>query len=127
MAVAEMTKLHKQSLLVFDVDGTFETAGGPVKLSSLAKLTNWGILSSRSRERAKEATLRLEPLFIEVCRVDMRKEELLQIKNNYPNFGRYIYVADREIDRSEALAAGWEFYFAHNFGKLLQEERNEGS
>lgn len=109
------------SLLVFDIDGTLETAGGPVKLSDLANLTNWGILSSRSKERAKEAIPNLEPLFIEVCRVDMRKEELLHIKNSFPNFDRYIYVADRDIDRSEALAAGWEFYFAHNFGKLLEE------
>jgi len=123
----EMTKLYKQSLLVFDIDGTLETAGGPVKLSSLAKLTNWGILSSRSSERAKAATFSLEPFFIEVCRIDMRKEELLQIKNNYPNFSRYIYVADRDIDRSEALSAGWEFYYAHNFDKLLQGEKNGGS
>lgn len=113
--------LLSQDLLVFDVDGTLETSGGPVKLSSLARLTSWGILSSRSRERAKEAIPNLEPLFIEVCRVDMRTEELLRIKNNYPNFGRYIYVADRDIDRSEALAAGWEFCFGHNLGKLLRE------
>ncbi|GAI83109.1 unnamed protein product, partial [marine sediment metagenome] len=53
------------------------------------------------------------------CRIDMRTEELLYLKSNYPNFGRYIYVADRDIDRNEALAAGWEFCLAHNFGKLL--------
>jgi hypothetical protein len=115
-----------QSLVALDVDGTLETAGGPVELADLAELPFWGILSSRSIERAAETLKRrthlvLEPMFIEVCRVDMRKEELTYLKSEYPGYARYIYVADREVDRSEALAAGWEFCFAHKFKDLIKE------
>ncbi len=108
----------QKALLVFDVDGTIQTAGGSIALDRLRGLKQgWGILSSRSVERSREAIPGLEPLFIKVCRVGQRQEELIEIKRELPEYERYIYVADREIDATEALAAGWEFCFADGFSR----------
>ena len=107
--------LQNQNLQVFDIDGTLETAGGVIKLADIKSLKHWGILSSRAINGSKQATGQLKPLFIEVCRVDMRAEELKLLKGKYPNYGRYIYIADREVDKSEALRASWEFCFAHTW------------
>lgn len=114
-------------VVAFDVDGTLLCAGGGVSAEQLAHLNCpdvvWGILSSRSVEGSKGAcdTLGMEPAFIENCRVDMRAEELLLLMVRFPDADRYIYVADRDVDRQEALRAGWEFVFHHRFGELLEE------
>ena len=113
-------------VVLLDVDGTLASAGGPILGYQVEKLNRpditWGILSSRSKEGSQEAcdALGIEPAFIEVCRVDMRAEELLLLKERHPA-DRYVYVADREVDRQEALKAGWEFCFAHKFEQLLEE------
>ncbi len=106
-------------LVAIDVDGTLASAGGPVTRDMVKRLESkgarWGILSSRSEERSREAckALDIQPEFIKVCRVDMRAEELAQLQAEMPQFGRYVYVADRDIDRKEAKRAGWRFVPAH--------------
>lgn len=118
--MTQMSIDSQKALMVFDVDGTIQTAGGPIALDWLTGLKqDWGILSSRSVERSREAIPGLEPLFIRVCRVDQRREELIDIKRELPGYGRYIYIADREIDATETLAAGWEFCFADGFNSLI--------
>ena len=109
------SELPNQSLQVYDVDGTLDTAGGCIKLAWLKPIKDWGILSSKSVTASKRVLKKLKPMFIEVCRVNMRAEELLFLKEKYPGYKRYIYIADREIDRSETIRAGWEFCFAHQW------------
>ena len=111
-------------LAVLDVDGTLESAGGPISGDLIREKLDrpevrWGILSSRSVERSREAchALGVSPVFVRVCRVDMRAEELNQIREEFPGFDEYIYVADRLIDRAEAARAGWTFCWAHAFGE----------
>ncbi|MFH1484915.1 MAG: hypothetical protein ABIH46_02495 [Chloroflexota bacterium] len=113
-------------LIALDVDGTLASAGGLVDAAQIeraAKIATWGILSSRSIEGSMEAckALGVEPAFVENCRVDMRCEELKLLMERYPGAETYIYVADRDVDRAEALRAGWDFRFHHRFGELLEE------
>jgi len=114
-------------LLALDVDGTLSSAGGPITGEQLQRLDRpdviWGILSSRSKQGSEDAcrALGVEPAFYEVCRVDMRSEELKLLREQHPDAERYIYVADRDIDRQEALRASWEFYYAFRFDDLLEE------
>lgn len=106
-----------RAVIAFDVDGTILSAGGPVEAQDIKALEEkgimWGILSSRSKERAREAcdAMGISPSFIETCRVDQRSEELGNLASRY-QADEYIYVADREIDRQEAKQAGWKFIFA---------------
>ena len=114
-------------LVVFDVDGTLSSSAGSVTAGQVHELEalgiRWGILSSRSRARSQEACdiLGLKPQFINICRVDGRTEELRMLKGYFPRETRRIYVADREIDKQEALRAGWEFCFASEMDGLLKE------
>lgn len=114
-------------LVTLDVDGTLESAGGPISGDLIRQKLDrpevrWGILSSRSVERSSEAcrSLGVAPAFVRVCRVDMRAEELNQIREEFPGFDQYVYVADRSIDRAEALRAGWTFCWAHAFERWGQ-------
>ena len=112
--------LSERLVLALDIDGTIFSAGGPIESSDIKSLENkdifWGILSSRSKERAKEAcdAMGIKPKFIEVCRVSMRAEELGDLAEHY-RAKEHIYVADRDIDRQEAKKAGWRFIFASHF------------
>ena len=115
-------------LYVFDMDGTLSSAGGPVTAQQVRYLrTPWGILSSRNQLRSIEACtqmgLVLAPYcqFIETCRVNMRAEELRMLREKYPGFARYIYVADRERDKAEAELTGWRFVYAKDFEAFLKE------
>lgn len=115
---------QSQKLVVLDIDGTISSAGGPVEAEDIkaleGKAITWGILSSRSPERAKEAceAMGVEPSFIETCRVNMRAEEMNNLAKRYPS-DQYIYVADREADYKEAKRAGWCFIFASNFRRTI--------
>lgn len=108
-------------LVVFDIDGTVAGAGGPVTAEQIQGLKeqghSWGILSSRSPERSRQATdaMGLSPGFIRSCRVYQRAEELKALREECPEYGRYIYVADAPQDREEAIKAGWAFIFAGQF------------
>lgn len=71
----------------------------------------WGILSSRTVERSKAAVdaMNLVPHFIRNCRVYQRAEELNALRLEFPDYDRYLYVADTKEDRDETLRAGWEY------------------
>lgn len=115
-----MNVLQSQKLVAIDVDGTISSAGGPIEARDVRAIVEknimWGILSSRSRDRAMEACnqMGIAPAFCETCRVDMRAEELMELANRY-KANEYIYVADREVDYKEAKRAGWRFIFAPRF------------
>ena len=111
-----------------DVDGTLETAGGAVRFADISKFVEkghgWGVLSSRSVQRSKEA-LSLDCEDVYVCRVDMRAEELIELKRvimaRYPDrYDNFIYVADRQIDQAEAFRAAWYFCFGRNFARFVE-------
>lgn len=114
-------------LIALDIDGTLASAGGPVTGEAIReKLYRdniaWGIVSSRSVERSREAcdALGVTPAFIKVCRVEQRAEELREVAEEYLA-EKKIYVADRGIDKLEAERAGWSFSYAAEFaarGKL---------
>jgi len=109
-----------KKLVLLDIDGTILSAGGPIEAQDIKALEGksilWGILSSRSKERAKEAcdAMGIDPSFIETCRIDQRAEELKDIASRF-EANEYIYVADREIDRQETKRAGWRFILASGF------------
>ena len=111
-----------------DIDGTVETAGGGARFADIAKFVGkgngWGVLSSRSVKRSKEA-LAMDCDDVYVCRVDMRAEELIELKKvikaKYPDkYDKFVYVADRQIDQAEALRAGWYFCYGRNFTRFVE-------
>lgn len=115
-------------LACFDIDGTVETAGGPVRFADIQRLIDrgngWAVLSSRCEQRSREALV-IPCEEVDVCRVDMRAEELVELmkvlKDKYPDkYDKYIYVADRQIDQAEALRAGWYFCYAKNFARFVE-------
>jgi len=102
-------------MIAFDCDGTLASCGGIVESRHLNRLAFWGIVSSRSIGRQREALGSLKPHFMIVCRVKQRAEELRALANEYSNHDRKIYVADTENDRQEAILAGWEFMTPKEF------------
>lgn len=118
-----MNGRRNQNLVAIDVDGSLISAGGPIETRDIELLEDkgilWGILSSRSKERAKEAcdAMGIKPKFLMVCRVDMRTEELKDLARQY-QAEEYIYVADRSIDAKEAKQAQWKFIYANKFREL---------
>lgn len=113
-----------RSLVALDVDATLSGSSGPVTTEMIKRLNEkgifWGILSSRSRDRAKMVTdaMGITPQFFRNCRVYQRAEELNALSDEFPG-GRYIYVADTPQDEEETLRAGWHFCYASKFGDLL--------
>lgn len=109
-------------LWVFDVDGTLFNAGGPINSKHIAGI-EFGILSSRSKDRSIEITNKLGicPRFVKVCREMLRKEELLSIDKEYP-IRRTIYVADKNSDRQEAFEAGWQHMFPDEFVRFMESK-----
>ena len=125
--------MGSKPLVVFDVDGVLASAGGTVTGQQLSALScAWGILSSRSQARALDALQELGLVhgcpyeFIEVCRVSQRAEELRMIREKYPGFTEYVYVADRERDKAEAELAGWQFVNANDFGDHFPALKGRG-
>ncbi len=108
-------------LIAFDVDGTLGMSGGHITSAMIRQLHEegvfWGILSSRSPGRSREVTgaMGLEPAFIRTCRVYQRAEELNVLREEFPGYESYTYVADTDLDRDEALRASWGFCFAKDF------------
>ncbi len=92
----------------------------------LDKGNDWAIVSSRSEQRSREA---IPSGFgcetVVVCRVDMRAEELIQlrrtVKAENPNkYDKFLYVADRQSDGDEAKLACWFFCLARNFARYVE-------
>jgi len=112
-------------LVALDVDGTLAGSSGPITSEMVRQLGEkgvfWGILSSRAPERSKEVTsaMAIEPSFIRTCRVYQRAEELKALREEFPGYDRYIYVADAPQDRDETLRAGWDFCFAQDYAPDL--------
>lgn len=113
-----------RSLVALDVDGTLSGSSGPVTTEMVKKLDEkgifWGILCSRSPDRAKMVTddMGITPCFFRNCRVYQRAEELVALSDEFSG-GRYIYVADTPQDEEETLRAGWQFCHASKFEELL--------
>jgi len=111
-------------LIAFDVDGTLSGWQGSITAKQINKLNRenvtWGILCSRPIESSTQVCcdIGINPHFIRQCEVDHRASYLRQLANDYPTQFT-VYVADRDIDRQEALRAGWEFYYQQEMNNLL--------
>jgi len=111
-------------LVAFDIDGTFSDIQGSVTTDQISKLSKsniiWGILCSRSVENSAQVCneLGIVPYYIRQCEVDHRAPYLRQLANDYPTQFT-VYVADRDIDKQEALRAGWEFYYPWEMETLI--------
>ena len=111
-------------LVALDIDGTWTGFQGLITVEQINKLVRsnvkWGILCSRSFEDSLEECKKLgmSPLFIKQCEIDHRAPYLRQLATDYPaQFS--VYVADRDIDKQEAIRAGWEFYYPHEMDELI--------
>ena len=115
---------HGHYCMAFGVDGALYGYDGYVTVEQINKLVRsnvkWGILCSRSFEDSLEEckNLDISPLFIKQCEIDHRAPYLRQLATDYPaQFS--VYVADRDIDKQEAIRAGWEFYYPHEMDELI--------
>ncbi len=96
-------------LIAFDVDGTLETSGGPVKIERLNELIDDG---------AKIAIVSPSPSkpsgFIEINSGD-RFKDLQHCKKDYPDEEIYLYVSDNLGDDWLAMKAGFTFVKPKDF------------
>ena len=108
-------------LVAIDIDGTIEAGGGPVTAEMVRRIQEkgafWGVLSARAVGHAKEAVdaMNLVPHFIRNCRVYQRAEELNALRLEFPDYDRYVYIADTKEDEQETLRAGWEYCTPEEF------------
>jgi len=109
-------------LWCFDIDGTLEASDGIISGESIRGL-EFGIVSSRSRARSLEIceAMGIVPNFVVCCRVVGRSEELNSVDRMFP-IRRTIYVGDMESDKSEALRAGWQFFYPGEFVRRIETE-----
>lgn len=111
-------------VIAFDVDGVFRGYQGSVTSEQLSKLhrpnTSLGILCSRDIKRSVEVCWEMSMYysFIRQCEVDHRAPYLRQLANDIRR-QFYVYVADREVDKAEALRAGWDFYYPWELDDLI--------
>lgn len=111
-------------VIAFDVDGVFQGYQGSVTADQLYRLcrenTVLGILCSRDPERSGKVCqeMSIVPEFIRQCEVDHRAPYLRQLANDIRR-QFYIYVGDREVDKQEALRAGWDFYYHWEIDELI--------
>lgn len=116
-------------VIAFDVDGTFGGYQGSITADHIKRLrlpnVVLGFLCSRPYETAVEAWQNIlrsadgQPDFIRRCEVDHRAPFLRQLANDIRR-EFYVYVADREADKQEALRAGWDFYYHWEIEELIQ-------
>ena len=126
--IAEFSTLHKDSDVVrmensylspilygIDCDGTLANCGGIVEKRHLDG-KDFVIISSRSRERSRQACkeLGIEPFEIITCRVVSRSEEMKYVDRLFP-IRRTIYCGDQESDKLEAERARWEYLSPRDF------------
>jgi len=115
-------------VVAFDIDGTFGGFQGSVTAEHLRRLRKpnvmLGILCSRPPDSAAEAWQSIcrgssvPPDFIRQCEVDHRASFLRQLANDIRR-EVYVYVADRDVDKREALRAGWDFYYHWEIEELI--------
>lgn len=107
------------TVYAFDIDGTLETSGGPVKTSMLLslqrrvhRLGSYVYLVSPSMAR---------PPGFPVVLVGTRHENLEHIKALHPDEEDFVYVSDNK-DHGEAELAGFLFVDAEDFERFFAEE-----
>jgi hypothetical protein len=111
-------------VLAFDIDGTLAGYQGSITIDQIRRAWRQnvipGILSSRPIASSLEVcrAIGFNAQFVRQCPVDNRAASLRQLANDiHRQF--YIYVADREQDRLDALRAGWEHYYPWEFESLI--------
>jgi cytidyltransferase-like protein len=113
-------------VIAFDIDGVFQGYQGSVTAEQLSRLhrenTVLGILCSRDPDSSAKVcwgmSIYTPPEFIRQCEVDHRAPYLRQLANDIRR-QFYVYVGDREVDKQEALRAGWDFYYHWEIDKLI--------
>jgi len=100
------------TVYVFDVDGTLEVSGGPIKLEILRKLRAYVFIVGNYAKLAETTTE-----FPNGNPEGLPKEEALRrLGERFAPQEEKIYVGDDRIgDREAALKAGWKYVHPDDF------------
>jgi len=101
-------------LVSFDIDGTLEIGDPPgeIGLEVVRRARRLGYVVGSSSDRVVSDQQHLWAAHgVEVDFVG-HKHHLDQLKDRYPDIGRWIHIGDTYIDEHYASIHGFEFYFA---------------
>jgi hypothetical protein len=104
------------TVVSFDIDGTMEFGDppGPIPVALVQAVRQLGhvIGSGSDRTRADQANL------WEIHGVDVQfvggKHHLAEVRERFPA-DRYVHIGDTDVDAHFARAAGFDFFWSHQF------------